>query len=142
MAPYRAPLTSSNISIFVQRHGAVPRRVFFIWCALPTAALVTYNSSTMARSAAVTESQLMEQLKREGLHPTRWANDPHAIYGMHDHPYGKVLVVASGQITFTFTAARRAIAMNAGDRLEIPAGTSHSAVVGPDGVVCLEAHIP
>ncbi len=95
----------------------------------------------MARVAAVTESELLEQLTREGLHPRRWANDPRAVYGAHDHPYGKVLVVASGQITFTFTATGRAILMKAGDRLEIPPRTSHSAIVGPEGVVCLEAHI-
>ena len=29
-----------------------------------------------------------------------------------------------------------------GDRLDLPAGTSHDAVVGPDGVTCLEAHLP
>ena len=30
----------------------------------------------------------------------------------------------------------------AGDRLELPAGTAHDAIVGPNGVVCLEAHLP
>jgi hypothetical protein len=29
-----------------------------------------------------------------------------------------------------------------GDRLDLPAGTAHDAVVGPDGVTCLEAHVP
>ena len=29
-----------------------------------------------------------------------------------------------------------------GDRLELPAGTRHDAVVGPAGVTCLEAHLP
>ena len=28
-----------------------------------------------------------------------------------------------------------------GDRLDLPAGTRHDAVVGPDGVRCLEAHL-
>ena len=27
-----------------------------------------------------------------------------------------------------------------GDRLELPAGVAHNASVGPEGVVCLEAH--
>ena len=30
----------------------------------------------------------------------------------------------------------------AGDRLELPANTAHVANVGPDGVVCLESHLP
>ena len=29
-----------------------------------------------------------------------------------------------------------------GDRLELVAGTAHDAIVGPDGVTCLEAHLP
>jgi hypothetical protein len=32
------------------------------------------------------------------------------------------------------------VTLNAGDRLELPAGTLHDAIVGPRGVVCLEAH--
>ena len=34
------------------------------------------------------------------------------------------------------------IALEVGDRLDLPAGTSHDALVGPNGVTCLEAHIP
>jgi hypothetical protein len=30
--------------------------------------------------------------------------------------------------------------LEAGDRLDLPAGTPHAAVVGPQGVTCLEAH--
>ena len=30
----------------------------------------------------------------------------------------------------------------AGDRLELPAGTRHDAIVGPAGVTMLEAHLP
>jgi hypothetical protein len=29
-----------------------------------------------------------------------------------------------------------------GDRLDLPAGVDHDAVVGPAGVTCLEAHLP
>jgi len=29
-----------------------------------------------------------------------------------------------------------------GDRLDLPAGTRHEAFAGPDGVTCLEAHLP
>ena len=43
------------------------------------------------------------------------------------------------------SACRRpgtALDLAPGDRLELPAGTSHDAVVGPSGVECLEAHRP
>ena len=52
-----------------------------------------------------TESQLHDQLVSEGLRPTRWTNDPQFVYGVHDHPYGKVLVVVSGSITFSIDPA-------------------------------------
>src|SRR3989338_675515 len=66
---------------------------------------------------------------------------PGAVYSVHDHPYRKVLVVAGGSITFSVSGGRRVVAMRPGDRLDLPPGTPHSAVVGPDGVVCLEAHL-
>jgi quercetin dioxygenase-like cupin family protein len=91
-------------------------------------------------SPVATESDLVNQLLREGLRPTRWSNEAGAVYGEHDHPYGKVLVVASGSITFTIDGGRRIARLRAGDRLELRAHTPHSALVGPDGVVCLEAH--
>ena len=78
---------------------------------------------------------------REGLRPTRWANGPDAVYGVHEHRYGKVLVVAAGSIAFTLENDHRTLDLRAGDRLEVPPGTPHSAVVGAEGVVCLEAHI-
>lgn len=86
------------------------------------------------------ESDLSLQMKREGLRPARWSNGPDAVYGLHDHPYGKIVVVESGSITFTIEPGQRVIAMKRGDRLEVPPRTPHSAVVGSEGVVCLEAH--
>ena len=32
--------------------------------------------------------------------------------------------------------------LGVGDRLDLPAGTRHDALVGPTGVTCLEAHMP
>jgi len=61
---------------------------------------------------------------------------------MHDHPYGKVLVVVFGHITFTVEGRQGTVAMKPGDRLELSPGTPHSALVGAEGVVCLEAHVP
>ena len=71
----------------------------------------------------------------------RWSNGPRAVYATHEHPYRKILVVESGSITFMVGPDRRTVAMKTGDRLELPASTPHSAVVGPDGVVCTEEHI-
>ncbi len=95
-----------------------------------------------APAAPAAESQLTVKFLREDLEPTRWSNGPHAVYGVHDHPYGKVLMVVSGQITFALSETGREISMGPGERLDLPPRTPHSAVVGPNGVVCLEAHVP
>ena len=82
------------------------------------------------------------RLRGEGLDPSPWSNGPADRYGAHDHRYDKVIVVDRGSITFGIPADGRSIALGTGDRLELPAGTRHDAVVGPAGVTCLEAHLP
>lgn len=95
----------------------------------------------MGPGRRVSEASLREQLVREGLRPTRWSNGPGAVYETHEHPYQKILVVADGSITFTIQAGTRVVRMKTGDRLVLPPHTAHSALVGPDGVVCLEAQV-
>ncbi len=53
------------------------------------------------------------------------------------HPYHKVLYCAAGSIRFIYDG--QAIGLEAGDRLDIPPGVVHSAIVGPAGVRCVEA---
>jgi quercetin dioxygenase-like cupin family protein len=81
------------------------------------------------------------RLRAEGLRPGTWANGPGDRYGAHDHPYDKVIVPTSGSIRFGLPATGETVALAVGDRLELPAGTRHDAVVGPDGVSCLEARL-
>ena len=45
-----------------------------------------------------------------------------------------------GSITFRIPTTGEEVSLNPGDKLELPAGVSHEAVVGPMGVVCLEGH--
>jgi quercetin dioxygenase-like cupin family protein len=85
---------------------------------------------------------LLERLIGEGLDPGAWSNGPGDIYGAHEHGYDKVIVVADGSITFGLPGRGSTVALGEGDRLELPAGTSHDAIVGADGVTCLEAHLP
>jgi quercetin dioxygenase-like cupin family protein len=77
------------------------------------------------------------RLRAEADHCYSWSNGPGAVYEVHDHPYRKILFVAQGSITFT-SSGRPPIEMRAGDRMDLPAGTAHGAVVGPGGVVCWE----
>ncbi|HEY4634085.1 MAG TPA: hypothetical protein VIH00_09235 [Candidatus Limnocylindrales bacterium] len=90
------------------------------------------------------QHDLQGRLIGEGLDPGAWSNGPGDRYSAHDHGYDKVIVVARGSISFGVRGpvGGSPIALAAGDRLELPAGTSHDAVVGPEGVTCLEAHLP
>ena len=94
-----------------------------------------------ADSALPTESRLMQLCVEQNLHPYQWSNGPHDTYAAHSHSYDKVIYVVRGSITFGLSELGEQLTLKAGDRLDLPAGTVHDAVVGAQGVVCLEAHI-
>jgi len=75
--------------------------------------------------------------REQGLQPHSWSNQAGFEYGRHDHPYDKLLVCVAGSITFHTRSGD--VLLTAGDRLELAAGTEHSATVGEMGVTCLEA---
>jgi quercetin dioxygenase-like cupin family protein len=82
-----------------------------------------------------------QRLRDQGLRPDSWGNGPGQRYAAHDHAYDKVIAVERGSIRFGLPGIRESIELAAGDRLDLPAGTTHDAVVGPSGVACLEAHL-
>ena len=71
-----------------------------------------------------------------GLSPRAWGNGPGDTYARHEHGYDKVLYCVAGSITFHTDEGD--LALQAGDRLEIPAGSGHAATVGPQGCRCVE----
>ncbi len=87
-----------------------------------------------------TESTLRQLYADEGMSPYQWSNGPHDVYSAHSHSYDKVIYVIRGSITFGLPELGQKLTLNAGDRLDLPAGTVHDAVVGEQGVVCLEGH--
>ena len=89
-----------------------------------------------------THDDFATRLRGEGLDPSGWGNGPTDTYAPHSHGYDKVLVATSGSITFHLVDLGRDVTLETGDRLELPAGTTHGATVGPNGVQCLEAHLP
>ena len=94
-----------------------------------------------ADSVPPTESTLLNLCAEQGLRPYQWSNAPNDVYSAHKHSYDKVIYVVRGSITFGLPEEGREILLKAGDRLDLPANTVHDAVVGPQGVVCLEAHL-
>jgi uncharacterized protein YjlB len=85
---------------------------------------------------------IVDRLRADGLDPSSWSNGPGDRYAAHDHAYDKVIAVERGSIRFGLPATAVGVELAAGDRLELPAGTAHDAVVGPAGVTCQEAHLP
>ena len=86
-------------------------------------------------------TELAVRLRGEGLDASAWSNGPGDRYAAHDHGYDKVLVCESGSIVFGLPDRGEHVALERGDRLDLPAGTRHDAIVGPNGVTCLEAHV-
>jgi quercetin dioxygenase-like cupin family protein len=87
-----------------------------------------------------TEAAIQRVFQAQGLQPYRWSNAPGDVYGAHSHSYHKVIYVVSGSITFRLPYTGQSVALHSGDRLDLPPGVVHDAVVGPEGVICLEAH--
>lgn len=85
------------------------------------------------------DDTIVAAFRAEGLSPSRWSNGPGDRYGVHSHSYHKVLYCVRGSITFNVDGNE--LHLSPGDRLEIPPGTNHSALVGPQGVACMEAAI-
>jgi uncharacterized protein YjlB len=104
------------------------------------ATMNTPHVTPWAESAPPTESTLRQMMADEGLRPYSWSNGPHDVYAAHSHGYDKVIYVVRGSITFGLPQLGQQLKLNEGDRLDLPAGIVHDAEVGPQGVVCLEAH--
>jgi quercetin dioxygenase-like cupin family protein len=86
------------------------------------------------------EAAIRKILSTEGLKPYCWSNSPGDVYSAHSHAFHKVIYVMKGSMTFGLPDTGDQVQLYAGDRLDLSAGVSHNAVVGNDGVACLEAH--
>lgn len=89
---------------------------------------------------APSRDELQRLMTDEGLSPYAWSNGPHDVYAAHMHNYDKVIYVVSGSITFGLPEFERNMTLFPGDRLDLPRGIVHDALVGKDGVLCLEGH--
>ena len=87
------------------------------------------------------EEELRELLENQELRVYRWSNPADDVYTHHTHGYHKVLYVVNGSIRFDLPTRSENFILRQGDRLELPSGIRHGAVVGEEGVTCLEAHI-
>ena len=82
--------------------------------------------------------ELMTRLQAEARDCYSWSNGPGDRYAAHSHAYEKVLYCVGGAITFVLESEGRELELKSGDRMVLPAGTVHSAVVGLGGCSCIE----
>jgi quercetin dioxygenase-like cupin family protein len=83
---------------------------------------------------------LMTRLKAEAGGCYSWSNGPGDRYAPHSHSFEKVLYCVDGSITFVLDGEDKHLELRSGDRMVLPAGTVHSAIVGPSGCTCIEGH--
>jgi quercetin dioxygenase-like cupin family protein len=81
---------------------------------------------------------LMTALRGEAASCYSWSNGPTDRYAAHSHQYEKVLYCVEGSITFVLEQDGQRLELKAGERMVLPAGAVHSAIVGPGGCTCIE----
>jgi quercetin dioxygenase-like cupin family protein len=86
------------------------------------------------------EAEIRRRCAAENLAPYLWSNGPGDAYAPHTHAYHKVIFVVRGSIAFGLPELGQRLHLEAGDRLDLPPGVLHDAVVGSQGVACLEGH--
>lgn len=103
--------------------------------------LQKYRWSKVYESA---EEELTALLHAQNIDAERWTAKEYESFASHIHAKDKQLWCAEGSITFSI--AGKAISLQAGDTLTLPANTPHEAVAGMSGCVCYEfpqlAHNP
>lgn len=80
----------------------------------------------------INEQEIKSQLIKEGFGGVfTYQDDPNFEYARHTHEKSAVHVILEGSMTLT--DAEGAKELLAGERINIPAGTVHSAKMGPRG---------
>ena len=92
------------------------------------------------RGDAPDPGTIEKRLRSEARDVYGWSNGPDDRYEPHAHAYHKLLYCTRGSIEFILGDGRR-LTLNPGDRLLLPAGTQHAALVGADGCACVEGKV-
>ncbi len=82
--------------------------------------------------------RMIKQFDVEGYSSVyEWQDSAGTVYPEHEHTNDHAVFVTDGSITFEIGKETREV--KAGERYDIPAGTKHSAIVGPDGWIAILA---
>jgi len=88
-----------------------------------------------------TISNIMAQMKSEGLRPYMWVNNANHRYAVRSHNYAKTLYVLEGTVEVLLPDSNQRVKLRVGDRIDLPAGVRHGMIVGNSGAKCVEAAI-
>jgi quercetin dioxygenase-like cupin family protein len=78
------------------------------------------------------EKEVEKRLRAEGFtHTYFWRDHPHACYPDHVHAAETAHVILEGEMMLTMGGQTHTF--SAGERCDVPAGTVHSARMGPAG---------
>ncbi len=78
----------------------------------------------------------IKQLESEGFASVyEWQDAPGTVYEEHEHQGKTTVWLTDGSITFDFSGKKKEL--QAGNRLDIPPYTKHSAKVGPNGWIVI-----
>ncbi len=88
------------------------------------------------------EEELIQLLARKKITAERWVGEPSHKFETHKHDYDKQLWCAEGSIVIhaVIHDQSKAITLQSGDALDLPAGTEHHALVGFSGCAIYESH--
>lgn len=76
--------------------------------------------------------RIIKQFEDEGFVSVyEWQDPPKTVYEPHSHVGKVTLYVTDGSAVFDFSGTKKEV--KAGDRIDIPVGAEHSAIVGPHG---------
>ncbi len=92
------------------------------------------------RGGPVDPIAIESDLRREARDVYGWSNAPGDRYAEHAHAYAKLLYCTHGSIDFVLGDGRT-LSLRAGDRLVLPSGVRHSALVGAEGCACVEGKL-
>lgn len=83
--------------------------------------------------AGLSEEETEARIREEGFDPMKYHNNPGDVYALHQHPETKLLAFLEG--TMEAKVGEETFSCSKGDKLIIPGGVPHSAVVGKDGCI-------
>lgn len=86
------------------------------------------------------EEELVHFLANKGIEAVRWSAEPGEAIAEKTTTASITLWCAEGSLTLT--AHGRALSLQPGDTLDIPANTTYSALAGINGCGCYEAATP